>query len=157
MNSIFLPVLHQQQRELGECLAACAAMVLAYLDAPISYEHLSALLQIKQQVGAPSFNIRNLEQVGIRVVYKRGTLVELHDQLANNRPCIAFVKTGELSYWGQDDNDHAVVVVGLDAEFVYLNDPDFAEAPYRVSHGDFELAWQERDEYYATLNPLSRQ
>lgn len=31
MNHILLPVPHLQQQERGECLAACAAMLLAYV------------------------------------------------------------------------------------------------------------------------------
>ena len=46
---------------------------------------------------------------------------------------------------------HAVVVVGMDDQHVYLNDPGFPEAPVKVSHGDFGLAWLERDEFYAAL------
>jgi hypothetical protein len=57
-----------------------------------------------------------------------------------------------LPYWDQVTN-HAIVVVGLDDEFVYVHDPAFAVAPIQVSHGDFELAWQEWDEFYAVLMP----
>ena len=32
-----------------------------------------------------------------------------------------------------------------------LNDPAFEEAPKVVSRGDFDLAWLERDEVYATF------
>jgi hypothetical protein len=113
---------------------------------------LSNLLQTRKQLGTPASNILKLKQLGINVVYEQGTLNKLHHHLANNRPCIVFVKTGELPYWAQD-TDHAIVVVGLDDEFVYLNDPAFPAAPTQVSHGDFELAWQERDEFYAVIMP----
>ena len=46
---------------------------------------------------------------------------------------------------------HAVVVVGIDDEMVYLNDPAFANAPQVVSHGDLLLAWLEMEEYYAII------
>lgn len=65
---------------------------------------------------------------------------------------VAFIKTGEPPYWNAD-SDHAVVVVGIDDMYIYLNDPDFARAPMQVSHGDFGLAWLERDEFYAVLIP----
>lgn len=151
MNHILLPVPHRRQREWGECMVACAAMAMAYMDIPVSYERLFTVLQIRKQLGVPAYNIRNMEQLGVKVIYKRGTLEELQDQLANNRPCIVFVKTEELPYWNDEHTDHAIVVVGLDSDSVYVNDPRFPEAPIQVSHGDFELAWQERDEYYATL------
>ncbi len=34
---------------------------------------------------------------------------------------------------------------------VYLNDPARPNAPIEVSHGDFDLAWLEQDEFYAAL------
>ena len=94
--------------------------------------------------------IRELERLGVTVVHKQGTLDEIHQHLSNNRPCIAFVKTGNLPYWKRDI-DHAVLVVGLDDQIVYLNDPDHERAPVEISRGDFDLAWLERDEYYATF------
>ncbi len=63
---------------------------------------------------------------------------------------IAFVNTACLSYWPEATR-HAVVVVGLDAERVYLNDPFFDAAPQYTSRLEFELAWDEFDNAYAVL------
>ncbi len=84
------------------------------------------------------------------VIHKQGNWEELQEHLANNRPCIAFVKTIELPYW-EEASDHAVVVIGLDDKYIYLNDPAFDTAPMQVSRGDFDLAWLGRDETYAVL------
>lgn len=149
MKPVSLSVPHIRQREDGECVAACAAMVLKYLNIPASYEQLLRLLKI-DWFGTAAFRVRELEKLGIAVIYKQGTLEEIHDHLSNDRPCIAFVKTIELPYRAEAI-DHALVVAGLDDEFVYLNDPAFPDAPKKVSHGDFDLAWLERDEYYATF------
>ena len=152
MRPILLPIPHRVQHEDGECLVACALMALAHIDISIPYQRLSNLLQTKKQLGTPASNVLKLRQLGIKVVYEQGTLNKLYSYLAHNRPCIAFVKTIELPYWDQV-TDHAVVVVGIDNEFVYLNDPVSPTAPIQVSHGDFELAWQEWDELYAVLAP----
>jgi ABC-type bacteriocin/lantibiotic exporter with double-glycine peptidase domain len=149
-SSIILPVRHLQQRDRGDCLAACAAISLGHLGILVPYERLLKLLRIKQPIGTPAFNIRNLEKLGVRVIYEQGTLKNIHTYLTCNLPCIAFVKTNELPYW-DESGDHAVVVVGLDSHYVYLNDPAFADAPIQISHGDFDLAWLERDEFYAVL------
>lgn len=107
MASIILPVPHLLQRQPGECLAACAAMILTYLALPVNYNRLLKLLQVRPDIGAPSFNIRRLKTLGVvEVIYKQGTLVELHDHLMNNRPGIAFVQTGELPYWNKEENNH---------------------------------------------------
>jgi len=34
---------------------------------------------------------------------------------------------------------------------IYVNDPHFDDAPIAVPRGDFELAWLERDYYYALI------
>ena len=44
-----------------------------------------------------------------------------------------------------------MVVIGLDAQYVYLNDPEFDVNPIQVSRGDFDLAWFEHGEFYAVL------
>ena len=150
MSPVVLPVAHIQQGDRGECLAACAAMVLTYLGFTVAYNRLLKLLQVQPPIGTPAFNIRELEQLGLTVVYEQGTLAELHSHLSNNRPCIAFVKTIELPYWNEP-GDHAVVVAGLDETDIYLNDPAFAAAPMQISYGDFDLAWLGRDEFYATF------
>ena len=65
-------------------------------------------------------------------------------------PMLPFIKTGELSYW-HEAIDHAVVVVGLDDRYIYLNDPAFATAPIQVERDEFDLAWLDWGEKYAVF------
>jgi hypothetical protein len=125
-------------------------MILLYLGLTPNYEHLLKVLRIRPEVGTPAYNVRELERLGVRVVYKQGTLVELAEHLANNHPCLTPVQTGELSYWSAQTK-HAVVVRGLDDDYVYVNDPAFSIAPVLVPRGDFDLAWLAQDEYYAVI------
>ena len=85
MASIQLPIDHFQQRQKGECLAACAVMALTYLGLAADYNRLLKLLEVEPEVGA-------------------------------------------------------------------IFSPAFPNAPLQVSHGDFGLAWLERDEFYAALS-----
>ena len=62
------------------------------------------------------------------------------------------MQTENLPYWPHNTL-HAVVVVGIDDRSVYLNDPEFPEAPIAVPVGDFDLAWLAEDERYAILIP----
>ncbi|MEK7440427.1 MAG: peptidase C39 family protein [Chloroflexota bacterium] len=149
MNPVQLKVPHLQQSSDGECVAVCAAMVLEYLDVDVKYQRILKLLGT-QPFGTISSQLSKLESLKLTVVYKRGTFDELYEHLSNNRPCIAFVMTGELPYW-TEDKSHAVVVAGLDDDFIYINDPDLDHAPIQVPRGDFDLAWLEWDEMYATL------
>jgi ABC-type bacteriocin/lantibiotic exporter with double-glycine peptidase domain len=151
MSPILLPVPHIQQHNSGECLVACAAMLLNYLGISVSYDRLFRLLKVRPLIGTPSSNIREVRKLRVNVIYQQGTLAELYTHLAHNQPCIAFVRSGELPYWTMD-TDHAVVVVGIDDQSVYLNDPEFPHSPIQVSQGDFDLAWLEWDELYTTFS-----
>jgi len=150
ISPIILRMKHLQQRRHGECLAACAAMVLAYIGVSIPYHKLLTLLEVRANVGTPSFKIRNLERSGIHVLYQRGSLEQLRSHLTAGQPCIVFVKTKDLPY-RNDDTAHAIVLVGVDDQSFYVDDPEFAESPLTVPFGDFDLAWLEHDEMYAVL------
>lgn len=125
-------------------------MALDYIGQPVNYDRLLRLLQIDPDYGTSARNILRLSELGVEVLYTRGTLDDIRAHLIADHPCIVFVNTGELPYW-QEATGHAVVVVGLDDATVYLNDPAFATAPQIVSHGDFLLAWLEMDEYFAVI------
>lgn len=60
------------------------------------------------------------------------------------------MQTKDLPY-RDDDTAHAIVLVGMDDNNFYVDDPEFAESPLRVPLGDFDLAWLEHDEMYAVL------
>jgi ABC-type bacteriocin/lantibiotic exporter with double-glycine peptidase domain len=152
-SPVLLPVAHIPQRRRGECLAACAVMVLAYLGRPIPYNRLLKTLGVQPDVGAPFTNLQLVARYKVTVLYRQGTLAELYRLLAAGWPCIVPVKTHELPYWENVDSDHAVVVVGMDAESIYLNDPAFTAVPIQVPLGDFDLAWFARGESYAVLVP----
>jgi uncharacterized protein YvpB len=65
-------------------------------------------------------------------------------------PCIIFLKTEILPHW-QIEDAHAVVLVGLADETVYINDPAFDGAPVSVPLQNFLLAWSEFDYEYAVI------
>ena len=114
MSPITLPVKHRRQQHPGDCIAACAAMVLDYLDEPVAYDRLLRILRIAPDFGAPAPNLRLLEELGVVVIYKEyGSLDEIRQHLENHLPCIAFLRTGELPWWTWDTG-HAVVIVGMD-------------------------------------------
>jgi ABC-type bacteriocin/lantibiotic exporter with double-glycine peptidase domain len=144
-----LPIPHRKQQGDGDCLAACAAMILESLDAAAPYAELLQLLKVKP-FGAPASNIRFLERLSLRVIYRVTNMAGLEQLLMVNQPVIVFVRTSELPYWTYA-TDHALVVVGFDNAHIFVNDPYFDNAPITVTRGDFELAWLERDYYYATI------
>lgn len=150
MRLVALSVPHLQQSTPGDCLPACVAMVLGYWQISYPLAQLRRLLEVIPDIGAPAFNVRNLERLGLRVEYRQGTLRVLHAHLEGRRPLIVFVKTGELPYWDADVN-HALVLTGMNGAYVLVNDPFFAKAPISIPLGDFDLAWLEHNEMYAVI------
>jgi ABC-type bacteriocin/lantibiotic exporter with double-glycine peptidase domain len=151
MAKLWVHVLHQKKGHETDCLAACAAMILSHLGIKVNYRQLLRLLEVDPLLGAFSSNITRLEQLSVNVEYgDHADLPKIEQHLSQGQPVITFVDTGELPYWNER-TFHAVVVVGIDEQFLYLNDPAFDEAPQIVGRGDFELAWIEQDERYAVI------
>lgn len=150
MLTPWLPVPHVKQRQDADCLAACAAMVLDYLQRPLNYDQLLKRLDITPDVGAPASRLKRLAVLNLTVIYEAGDLDTLAAYLSQYIPCIVFVDTIHLGYWSESAR-HALVVIGLDDERVYLNDPFFEQSPQVISRLEFELAWDEMDNLYAVI------
>lgn len=151
-SRIMLAVPFIVQRRSGECLVACAAMALAYLGQPPDYARIARRLAATP-IGAPFPNLRFLANNDVRVLVDYGTPDVLHQQLSRGYPCIVSIQTGQLPHWSGEDFAHAAVLVGMEAGHVFLHDPAILVHPLRVSIGDFDLAWLERDEQFAVLMP----
>ena len=148
MNS--LPISHRRQQQQADCLAACAAMVLDYLQIPVKYDRLMRLLNIRAY-GAAFANLRQLTGLGVTVVVAEGHFAQLQLLLATGLPLPVAVATRELAYW-TEDTDHVVVVVGIEDDLVYIHDPDLSTGPIPVSRVEFESAWLEEDFRFAVLS-----
>ncbi len=147
----WLNVPHLQQTEMGWCLPACVAMVAAYWRQPLLQADVARWLDT-HAIGTASSRIQRLERRGFQVMYQVGSLAELEMWLAQDVPCILFLRTGELPYW-QLDTPHAVVVAGLEADRAYLFDPAVEAAPVTAALGDLLLAWSHTDYTFAVLLP----
>jgi ABC-type bacteriocin/lantibiotic exporter with double-glycine peptidase domain len=135
-----LPLSRLSQQGAADCLAACAAMALAYTEQTMPYTELVKLLKIGP-IGAPRRNILNLTSRGIAVTYREANLTILAETyLQVGEPVIVFVDTGELHYWSTATN-HAIIVVGLDEENVVALDPAFSDSALTIPHDEFQLAW----------------
>jgi hypothetical protein len=134
-------------------------MVLTYLPLSIPYHRVRRVLGTTEE-GTPFHHLDRLRRWGLTVVLDEGTIAALASHLQVGLPVVVDVVPGELPYW-QARTDivdlekvtaHAVIVVGLDDQTLYVNDPDFEVAPQEVSLGDFDLAWQARDYRYAVIS-----
>lgn len=151
-SPVFLQVSFTPQQADGECLAASTAMAISYLGVRVNYRKLNQILRIQIPYGTAFSNIQELHKLGLSVEYRQGSIADLHQFLIRALPCVVGVRTGQLPYWEGVDVQHVVLVIGMDVESIYLNDPAFSTAPIQVSHGDFDLAWFEQGEYFAVIS-----
>lgn len=147
-----LPVPFYPQSKPGYCLAACAQMVLAYYGYLLAQEQLARVLGVQPYLGAPAKNIRRLATDSRNVVVETGDLSTVQNWLSDRVPVIAFIQAGELSHWRGEQFQHAVVVVGLDEETIWLLDPDAGQDPMQVNLDEFLLAWGEMDYLYTVIS-----
>jgi ABC-type bacteriocin/lantibiotic exporter with double-glycine peptidase domain len=153
MPTSWLKVPHFRQTTDGTCLEACVCMILAYLQSPVEESKVCELFE-SDEIGTPSSRVLRLEQWDFKVTYGSTNLEQLRLWLTQRMPPIAFVQTQFLDYWAES-TPHAVVVVGIDDEQVYLNDPAFDTTPQIASRDGFLAAWIEMDEVAAIIVPQS--
>ncbi|MCL4863629.1 MAG: C39 family peptidase [Caldilineaceae bacterium] len=151
MLTPLLPVLHRPQSQQADCLAAFAAMILDYLQVPFNDARLRKLLRIRHY-GAFFSDIENLTVLGVAVSVDEGDIDTLQRELDVGLPVIAAVNTGFLQAYWNEALGHAVVVVGIEDEIVYINDPALATAPQAIDLNEFFAAWGEKDFLYAVIS-----
>jgi ABC-type bacteriocin/lantibiotic exporter with double-glycine peptidase domain len=145
-----LPISHRQQSQQADCLAACTAMILEYLQIPVNYARLRRLLNIRY-FGAFFSDIERVAALGVFVRVDEGNIETIHAYLEIGLPVIVAVNTGPLqSYW-RDAIGHAIVVVGIEEQTVYVNDPALPSAPQAIHINEFIPAWGEKDYLFAII------
>ena len=148
---ILLNVSHWKQRQPADCLAACSAMVLDYLQIEVEYDDLLNQFETKS-FGSPFRNIHKLESMGLSVTTGEwGGLETINACLTLGVPILVNVQTGELrSYWEREAS-HVVLVLGIDETESIIHDPAFNDAPKHISIGEFMLAWDEQYQRYGVI------
>ena len=149
MPRILLTVSHLQQQTEADCLPVCAQMVMTNLGFAVSYSELINLFDTKS-FGTPFRNIKRLEQLGASVTIEHLALAEIEANLLARIPVVACVHTADLGYWSRAV-DHVVVVVGVDENQVYVNDPSLSTGQQPVPHTEFELAQLHYDNLCAII------
>ena len=146
-----LPVSYQSQRKESDCLAACSAMVLDYLQIPYRYNRLLRLLNVRH-FGTNFGQIQNLERLGVRVQILYGTdTPDLQEWLVQGLPPIVYLNTMPLDYWAEETG-HAVVLLGVDADSVTVHDPYIKMPDKVINRIAFEDAWIHQSMKYAIVS-----
>ncbi len=149
MPKNLLQVPHFKQNHLGSCLPAAVRMILEYLGHTFRESEIAERLGTKS-FGTPAPNLSRLEKLGFSIFYGSGTLANIRSHIQNGVPCLTFVQTGDFPYW-DENTAHVVVVVGIDEEQIYVNDPAFENAPQTIPIDYFLLAWSEFDHRFGVI------
>lgn len=129
-------------------------MVLAYLGHDLTEPQVANILR-SYSFGTPASNIRFLESLGLSVNFAQMSLPRLRAYLHNQVPCILFVQAGDLPYC-ESEGFHAIVVVGLGQDLVYVNDPATDTGPQTVPLDHLMLAWSEFEHEGAAIQIPTR-
>lgn len=139
------------QQADGYCLPACAQMVLAYLGIARSQNELGRQLGLIKGAGVPYSNITRLASPQLNVMLATGSLDDIKTWLGQGSPVIAFVQAGELPLHRGKRFQHAIVLVDIKNQDVYMLDPDTKIIPAQAQVADFYLAWDETDNHFAVI------
>ena len=126
---MLLPISLVRQRRQADCLVACAKMALDYLLIPADYNWIRSTLGTTDS-GTPFSRLQRLQPRAVTMIQDEGNLSLLQTYLDSGLPIITDVRTWTLHHWRQRtdvdererDTDHAIVVVGLDQGYIYIND-----------------------------------
>lgn len=124
-------------------------MALLYLGLDIPETRLARLLGTRT-FGTPARRITRLESLGVQTMMGAYSEIVLRRWLRQDIPPIIFLQTDALAYWTVETY-HAVVLVGMTEDTVYLNDPAMDTAPQVTSRASFLLAWSEFDDLAAII------
>lgn len=153
MPNGWLNVPHFRQEFNYSCVAACVRMVLAHYGHNESEDNVRQLLSTTSR-GTRAANVASVVQLGFDVRFGTANLPQLQAMLDANVPPIIFLLTGTLDYW-ETNEAHAVVLIGIDAASVYLNDPFFNTFAQQTSLANFQQAWATTGHLAAFIRPQS--
>ena len=135
---------HYRQQDKAACIPASLRMVISHFDETLA-EALSEadLMRLlgTSSTGSLLEHLPHLSQLGFEASSEESSLTELALFLhLFQTPVIAVLYAGYVEYL-QSDSLHAVVIVGIDEEKVYLNDPLRETRPIVLSIDQFNRAW----------------
>lgn len=120
---------HPQETD-DTCAPACLRMALTFCPPHRSFPEarLSRLCGCNRLGSAADDVFCAARRCGLdaRWLDDRSIETEVEDTLRTGWPLLAFVELSALSYWNLSDlaGWHAVLIIGLDDEYVYVHDPD---------------------------------
>ncbi|MEE9616459.1 MAG: cysteine peptidase family C39 domain-containing protein [Anaerolineae bacterium] len=147
-----MSVPHFEQELDYSCLAACTRMVLAFFGAGHTEAELRALLKTRCGGTSPVNLMLRLPALGFTADVQTGSQPCLRQQVEKGYPCIVHVWTLPLPHWSIEAI-HALVVVEMSEESVYVHDPALPIGPTAIPLSAFLRAWAATDYLMIVVRP----
>ena len=126
------------------CGSASLKMVFDYYGIEKSEEEIAKLAGTTDDLGTDDQGIKKAaEELGFKVEIKNGSSFEdIQGYLSKKTPVIVnWFTRGRIDYDdSQVPDGHYSVVVGLDTEFIYLQDPEIGKLR-KIERSDFMKVW----------------
>lgn len=134
----------QETLHAGMCGPASLKMVLAYYGMEKTEEELAKLCSTDSELGASDEGIKRAgESLGFKTEIKNNsTFDDIQSWLDKKVPVIVnWFTRGRIDYQDSEVPDgHLSVVVGLDDEYIYLQDPEIGNLR-KIARDDFMKVW----------------
>ena len=141
----FIEKTHFKQEDEVSCVPTSLAMVLSVYDKEVSQSELKNSMGITESGTQVEVVWEKLPFERWQLQYNQRfgcSLEDLENELAKGVPPIVFIISSFLPH-SEKDFLHAVVVVGIDKESVYINDSLLEESsPFKMARSAFQAAWQ---------------
>ncbi len=126
------------------CGPASLKMVFDYYGIEKSEQEVAKMCGINEELGTDDEGIKKAaESLGLKVEIKNeGTFENIQDYLSQKIPVIVnWFTRGRIDYDdSQVPDGHYSVVVGLDDEYIYLQDPEIGKLR-KIGRNDFMKVW----------------
>ena len=148
----FQETLHQSM-----CGPASLKMVFDYYGYDKSEKDIAEMCGTTDELGTTAEGIQSAAQsIGLKaMIYDNSSLEDVQKWLDKKVPVIVnWFTRGRIDYPEEDVPDgHYSVVVGLDDEFIYLQDPEIGKLR-KIEREDFMKVWFDFKGKYMDLNEL---
>ena len=158
MKKILLDVKpFQETLDADMCGPASLKIVLEYYGINKSEDELAKIAGHKKSLGIDDKGIKKVaEKLGLKVIIKNNSsFVDIERWLKKGVPVIVnWFTRGRNDYPESETADgHYSVVMGLDDEFIYLQDPELG-AMRKITRNDFMRVWFDFKGEYVKPNEL---
>lgn len=158
MKKILLDVKpFQETLDADMCGPASLKIVLEYYGVNKSEDELAQLCKVKKGLGIDEKGIKTVaEKLGFKVKIKNNSsFKDIESWLKKDVPVMVnWFTRGRTDYGNSSTADgHYSVVVGLDDEFIYLQDPELGSMR-KITRNDFMRVWFDFKGEYLKANEL---